>query len=306
MTTDSTRTKKSSTYVFLTLVGASMLFPFVWMILTALKSPENVSVIPPQWIPKPCLFSNFVEAWKAVPFGRGYINSTLVVVTVTLGQVFTSSLAAFAFARLRFPGRERLFFCYLATMMIPGAVTMIPVFVLLAKMPAVLDAVFSSQAGFFSRSLYFWGDTYMGKLVGVDSYFALMAPGMFSAYGTFLLRQFFMSIPADYEDAAKIDGCGLFGIYWRIILPMSKPALTTLAIFTFMGAWKNFMWPLVVTHSQELEVLPVMLTSFQGQYQTDWTLLMAGSLITLLPMLVMFVVGQKYFMKGIKIGGIKG
>ncbi|MBI3008123.1 MAG: carbohydrate ABC transporter permease [Candidatus Omnitrophica bacterium] len=268
--------KKILSYILLSIFGVSMIVPFLWMVSTSLKEPGDVFTYPPKWIPKPIIWENYPKAWNAVPFARGYINSIFVGVTVTFGQVFTSSLAAYAFARLSFPGRDKLFLGYLGTMMIPGAVTMIPVFILLRKLG--------------------W----------IDTYKALIIPSMFSAYGTFMLRQFFMSLPTDLEDAAKIDGCSLFGIYTKIILPLSKPALATLTIFTFMGSWMSFMWPLIVTNSMELKTLPVMLASFQGLYTTDWTLLMAGSIIVLSPIVVVFILGQRYFVEGIKLGAIKG
>jgi multiple sugar transport system permease protein len=246
------------------------------MLSTSLKEPGAVFTFPPQWIPKPVMWENYVRAWKAVPFGRFYLNSIFVAVCVTFGQVFTSSLAAYAFARLHFPGRDKLFLCYLATMMIPGSVTMIPVFILL-------------------------------KTIGwIDTYWALIVPGIFSAYGTFMLRQFFMGLPKDLEDAAKIDGCSLFGIYYRVILPLSLPALATLTTFTFMGSWNSFMWPLIVINSMEKKTLPIGLASFQGLYTTDWTLLMAGSIIVLLPVLIVFIFNQRFFVKGIQLGAVKG
>ena len=211
--------KKILSYILLSLFGVSMIVPFLWMVSTSLKEPGDVFTYPPKWVPAPIIWENYPKAWNAVPFARGYMNSIFVAVTVTFGQVFTSSLAAYAFARLSFPGRDKLFLGYLGTMMIHGAVTMIPVFILLRKLG--------------------W----------IDTYKALIIPSMFSAYGTFMLRQFFMSLPTDLEDAAKIDGCSLFGIYTKIILPLSKPALATLTIFTFMGSWMSFMWPLIVTNS---------------------------------------------------------
>jgi multiple sugar transport system permease protein len=186
------------------------------------------------------------------------------------------SLTAYAFARLRFPGRDKLFFAYLGTMMIPGSVTMIPVFVI------------------------------MKKLHWINSYEALIIPGLFSAYGTFMLRQFFMGLPRELEEAAKIDGCSLFGIFWKIILPLSKPALATLTTLTFMGSWNNFMWPLVVTNSTEMKTLPIGLQSFQGMYNTEWTLLMAASIIVLLPVIVVFLANQRFFEEGIQLGAVKG
>jgi multiple sugar transport system permease protein len=301
------RAKATGTYLLLSLLGLSMVFPFYWMVTTGLKAPEAAFRHPPQWFPHPVMWSNFAEAWQAAPFGRAYFNSFLVALLVTLGQVFTSSLAAYGFSRLRFPGRDGLFLGYLATMMVPGAVTMIPVFILLTKVPVVLNLLLSPHARVFSASFYLFRELYAGRIVGLDSYFALIAPGLFSAYGTFMLRQFFMTIPKYYEEAAKLDGCSHFGIYWRVILPLSLPALATLTIFTFMGAWKSFMWPLIVTQSEEMKTLPVILQSFQGRYEgTNLTLLLAASLIVLLPVLVMFVAGQKYLMQGIRIGGLKG
>jgi multiple sugar transport system permease protein len=213
---------------------------------------------------------------KTVPFIRFYLNSVFVSTLTTFGQVATSALAAYAFARLRFPGKDKIFFAYLATMMIPGVVTMIPVFILL-------------------------------RILGwVDTYKALILPGIFTAYGTFMLRQFFMTLPKELEDAAKIDGCSYFGIFWRIILPLSKPALATLTTFTFMGTWMNFMWPLVVVNSHEKFTLPVGLSYFQSLHHTDWTLLMAASVMMLTPILLVFIFNQRYFVEGIKLTGIKG
>lgn len=269
-------TIKSLTYIALAFVGFTMVIPLLWMLSTSLKDSGSVFQFPPQWIPRPALWRNYIEAWNAMPFGRFYLNSIFVGTVVTLGQVVTSSMAAYAFARLKFPGRDKLFFGYLATMMIPGSVTMIPVFILV-------------------------------KMIGlVDTYTALILPGFFSAFGTFMLRQFFMSLPRELEEAAKIDGCSLFGIYWRIILPLSKPALATLTTLTFMGSWNNFMWPLIITNSTEMKTLPIGLQSFQGQYETNWTLLMAGSLIVLIPVIVVFLANQKFFVEGIQLGAIKG
>lgn len=290
--------KKGFAYLFLSVGSITMLLPFIWMVATSLKEPSAVFTIPDnflrQLIPDPVVWANYPTAWTAVPFPRFYFNTILVTVCITLGQVITSSLAAFAFARLNFPGRDKLFFGYLATMMIPGVVTMIPVFILLRKL-----------GDLWNTDLYFLG-AYFGKPVGIDSFFALIVPAMFSAYGTFMLRQFFMSLPVELEEAAKIDGSSLFGIYRRIILPLSKPALATLTTFVFMGSWKDFMWPLIVTNSIEMKTLPVGLASFQGLYTTEWTLLMAGSIIMLAPIIILFIFNQRFFVEGIKLAGIKG
>ena len=268
-------------YITLGLVTITMVAPFLWMVTTSLKEPGQVFEAYKaewwrDWIPMNFVWENYVKAWKVVPFARFYFNSIFVAVVTTIGQVGTSAMAAYAFSRLTFPGREKIFMSYLATMMIPGAVTMIPVFILL-------------------------------RMLGwIDSYKALILPGIFTAYGTFMLRQFFLTLPKDLEDAAMIDGCSYLGIFWRIILPLSKPAIATLTTFTFMGTWMNFMWPLIVVNSQELFTLPVGLAYFQSLHTTDWTLLMAGSLMMLLPILLVFIFCQRFFVEGIKLTGIKG
>ena len=285
------------------ILGITMLIPFYWMIVTSLSAPGSLDL---QLIPDPVMWENYPKAWMAVNFGRGYINSMLVTMCVTFGQVFTSSMAAYAFARLDFPGRDKVFLAYLATMMIPKDVTMIPNFILLKYIPEGLNILFSPENLFWTQDLFLFGKYYMGKPIGYDSYFALIMPGLFSAYGTFMLRQFFMTIPTDLEDAAKIDGCSYFGIYWRVILPLSKPALATLTTFTFMGSWKEFMWPLVITSSLDMKTLPILLQYFQGLYFTEWNLLMAGSVIMVIPALIMFLFAQRFFVEGIQLGAIKG
>jgi len=272
--------RKTLLYLLLSLMGISMVLPFLWMLSTSLKEPEEVFIqVKPwwrNWIPKRIVWENYYRAWKAVPFGRFYLNSIIVAICVTIGVVFTSSFAAYAFSRLNFPGRDKLFFAYVATMMIPGSVIIIPQFVLI-------------------------------RVLGwVDTYRALIVPAIFTAFGTFLLRQFFMTIPKELEDAAKIDGCGYFGIYWRIILPLSKPALSTLAITTFQGNWGSFMWPLLVTNRTEMRTLPIGLEYFKSQYTAEWTLLMAGSVMVILPIIILYVFNQRFFVEGVKLTGIKG
>ena len=253
-----------------------MIVPFVWMISTSLKDPGNVFVYPPQWFPRPLVWENYARVLKQIDFARYFLNTAFITICVVSGQLFTSSLGAYAFARLNFPGRDKLFLLYLGTMMIPGQVTMIPIFIFV-------------------------------RIIGwIDTYAALIIPGCFTAWGTFLLRQFFLTIPKELEDAAAIDGCSAFGKYWQIILPLSKPALATLGVFAFMGTWNSFQWPLIVTISEKMRTLSVALASFQGVYRTDWTLLMASSVLTLLPILVIFMFGQKYFVEGITLTGLKG
>lgn len=263
-------------YSVLTLGACSMILPLLWMISTALKSPGDVFAYPPKCLPTPIHWDNFSQAWNSVPFARYYLNSIYVAFCVTIGQVVTSAMAGYAFARLNFPFRDKIFFGYLATLMIPGSVTMIPVFIII-------------------------------RMLGwVDTYQALIIPGIFSAYGTFMLRQFFMSIPRSLEEAAMIDGASLPRIFLTIILPLSKPALATLSIFTFMGNWGSFMWPLVVTYSDNMRTLPVGLMNFQGAYNTEWNLLMAGALIVMIPVLLVFIINQRFFVDGIKLSGMGG
>ncbi len=223
------------------------------------------------------VWSNYRTVIEKIPFARFYWNSVLVAFCVTMGQVFTSAMAGYAFSRLSFPGRDKLFFGYLATMMIPYAVILVPIFILMT-----------------------W-------LNWIDSYKALIVPAMFSAYGTFMLRQFFMTIPVDLEDAAKIDGCNYIRIFWNIILPLSKPALATLTVFTFMGSWMSFMWPLIVTNRVEMKTLPVGLAYFQETgFGTQYELLMAGAFMAVIPLVIIFIFTQRFFVEGIKMQGIKG
>ncbi len=262
-------------------VGAvSMAAPFLWMISTSLAEAGQVFAENrpwwQEWLPTSFVWQNYMKVWSVVPFAQFYLNSIFVSLCITFGQVATSAMAAYAFARLNFPGRDKLFFGYLATMMIPGAVTMIPVFILLRH--------------------FGW----------IDTYKAMILPGIFSAYGTFMLRQFFLTLPKDLEDAAKIDGCSYVRIFWHIILPLSKPALATLTTFTFMGSWMNLMWPLIVVNTHKKYTLPVGLAYFQGVHGTDWTLLMAASMMMILPILIVFLFNQRFFVEGIKLTGIKG
>ena len=254
----------------------TMLAPMAWMISTSLKTNIGVFELPPRWIPSSPQWGNYPRTWDMLSFGRASCNSLFVSLCVTFGQLITSSMAGYAFARMRFWGRDKIFMGYLATLMVPGAVTMIPVFILLR-----------------------WLDW-------IDSYKALILPAIFTAYGTFLMRQFFMSIPKDLEDAAKIDGCGHFGIYFRIVLPLSKPILATLGTFTFIGTWRDFMWPLIVINSEKMQTLPIALATLQGENYTNWPLLMAAALVVMAPLLVVFIFNQRFFTESIKMSGIKG
>ena len=253
-----------------------MLLPFVWMISTSLKQASEVFTFPPQWIPSELNWSNYTRALTAMPFGRFYINSFVVALSVTVVTIVTSSLAAFAFARLRFRGRDTLFLVYLATLMIPFTVLLIPNFILVR---------------------------YLGWY---DNYAALIFPPAFSAFATFLLRQYFRGIPMELDAAARIDGATSFRIWWQIIMPNSGPAIAALAIFVFLGNWNEFLWPLVVTNSESMRTIPVGLNAFQGQFGVRWELLMAAAVVAMLPVMIVFMLAQNWFIKGITMTGMGG
>lgn len=296
------RNGRLAVFGLLVLLAASMLFPFYWMAITSLKGKADVFSTEPKLLPGRQLAERVVDdpgwffhsgtgnysqllAWQRLVesgsgprgFSRFVLNTVFFALAITLGQVITSSLAAFAFARLRFPGRKQVFFAYLATLMIPATVTMIPSYILLRELG--------------------WVNTYQ----------AVILPSVFTAYGTFMLRQFFLTIPREIEDAARIDGCSPLGLYWRIALPLSTPALAALSIVAFVGSWRSFMWPLIVSSSEDLFNLPLGLTLFRGMYtDPDWPLLMAGSMVMTLPMILVFIAGQRYFVEGIRLGAVKG
>lgn len=257
---------------------AVMVLPFVWMLSTSLKSQEYILETPPQLIPTPITFESYARLAERIDLTRVFFNSMFVAVMGTLGQVIISAMAAFAFARMTWRGRNTVFILYLATMMIPGVVLVIPQFILI-------------------RSLG-WTNTYL----------ALIVPGMFSAFGTFLLRQSFLSLPKDFEEAAFVDGANYFTIFWRIVLPLSQPALATLSIFSFMGLWNAYLFPLFVARREEVMTLPVALATLQAgpRALTEWNIVMAGSVVAVLPLLILYAVAQKWFVQGVVSSGIKG
>jgi multiple sugar transport system permease protein len=251
-----------------------MLTPFVLMLVVSLLPLS--SFLKREFSLDVLTLNNYVETFQAVPFGRYYFNSLLVSTTVTVLQILISSLAAYAFARLRFRGRETLFLLYLATLMIPFPVTLIPNFLIVKNLG--------------------WYDTYL----------ALIVPSLFSVFSTFLLRQYYRGIPLDLDEAARMDGASSFRIWWQVVVPLSGPVLATLAIFTFQGTWNDFLWPLVVTTSERVRTIPLGLSMFVGQYSTAWNLLMAGAVIALLPVLIVYIIGQNWFVKGITLSGMGG
>jgi multiple sugar transport system permease protein len=263
-------------HLLLILGGLVMIVPFAWMVSTSLKSGEYVLSMPPQWIPSPATLDSYRRIFDLYPIGRMLFNSLLVAGLTTLGQLITCSMAAYAFARMKFRGHNLIFLLYLATLMVPFQVTITPLFILMR--------------------IFDWINTYQG----------LILPGVFSAFGTFLLRQAFLTIPTEYEEAAYMDGASPLTIFLRIVLPLSKPALATLSVFAFMGSWNAFLWPLFIVREETLMTLPVGLATLQGRWLTEWNLVMAGTVITVLPMLLLYLVAQKYLVQGYVMSGLKG
>ena len=265
-------------WVALTLLGIFWMVPFLWMVSTSFKGIDEVYAFPPRFVPELVRWSNYVEAWQAIPFTRFFFNSLFVACATTVAVVLTSSMAGYSFARLRFPGRDLLFLAYLGTIMIPFPVLIIPLFIL------------------------------MRQLGLVDTLAGLILPAAFTAWGTFLMRQFMLTIPREIEEAARMDGASFWRIYLQIILPLSRPVIATLGIFTFLGSWNDFLWPLITISSVENKTLPLGLTMFQSQIpiKTPWQLIMAAATFSVLPVLIVFVLGQKYYVRGIATTGLKG
>jgi multiple sugar transport system permease protein len=266
--------------VYLLCSAGAVLFilPFIWMISTSLKDSTAVFTFPPQWIPHPAKWSNYPESWTLLPFTRFLINTCIITFSCIIGQAVSASLVAYGFARMEFKGNRTLFIILISTMMLPGQVTMIPSFLIF-------------------KALH-W----------INTFKPLIVPAFFGggAFFIFLLRQFFLTIPRDLDEAATIDGCNKFDIFWRIMLPLSKPVLAAVVVFSFIGNWNDFMGPLIYLNSEQNYTLAVGLNLFQGYHQTAYNLLMAASLIVLLPVLIIFFLAQRYFIEGITLTGIKG
>ena len=259
------------------IVGACLyLFPFLWMISTSLKAPTELMTNPPTWFPETPQWSNYIDALNYFPFWRYLLNSVFLVVMTMIGSIFSSALVGYAFARIEWPGRDVWFAILIATMILPSAVTMIPQFILF-------------------------------KNIGwTNSYLPLIVPAFTgNAFNIFLLRQFFRTIPMQLTESARIDGCSEFGIFARIILPLSKPALATVAVFSFMGAWNDFMGPLLYVNDKMSYTLSFGLRTFQMQSGTMWNLMMAASVVVAIPTLILFFTCQKQFIEGVNLTGIK-
>lgn len=265
--------------VYLALTVASLLFflPLLWVLTTSLKALPDAFLYPPKWVPIPPVWDNYSEAMLRRPFGLYFLNSSIITGLDIVGRVISCSLVAFAFARLRWYGRDTLFIAMLALMMLPYQVTMIPQFILFTQ--------------------FGW----------IDSFLPLVVPNFFAhPFYVFLLRQFFLGIPRDLDDAARIDGASSLGILRWIILPLSRPALATVAIFTFQWSWNDFLLPLIYLHSKTRYTVALGLLGFQDEFGTQWTLLMAASVVAMLPVLLLFLFAQKYFIQGIAFTGLKG
>jgi multiple sugar transport system permease protein len=271
----------TTSYALAIFFAISMLMPFLWMISTSLKDINHVFTMPPQWIPHPPHWENYARIFEVMNFGRYWLNTALVTIGRVGGQFIACTLAAYAFARLRFPGRNVLFFLLLSSMMIPFETLMVPTFVL------------------------------MKNLHWINTYWALIVPQALGAFGgafnVFLLRQFFLSIPKEFEDSAVIDGAGPFRIFWSIMLPLAKPALAALLIFSFRGAWDDFTYPLIVTNTDSMKVLSLGILGFKGMRagMTQWNLMMGAATLAILPVVIVFILAQKYFIEGITVGGLK-
>jgi multiple sugar transport system permease protein len=262
-------------YVVLTAIAMCALFPILWAVSGSLKTAGEVTM--PTLLPAHPQWSNYREVFAVMPFWRMFVNSVVYAACVSIGQVFFCSLAGYAFARLRFRGRDTLFVLYLGTLMVPLTVTVIPQFILM-------------------------------RVAGLtDTPWAMIVPGLFgSAFGTYLMRQFFRTLPDELEEAAILDGCSPWQIYWRILLPHAKPAVMVLAVLTWVNVWNDFLWPLLMIQRSSIATLTLGLVRMQGEYSARWPVLMAASVLILLPLLLVYAVAQRAFIRGIAVTGLGG
>lgn len=268
---------RTVSYILLAVISVMMLFPFFWMVRSAFMTNREITTVPIQWIPSSFNFDNFMEAFTEDSFGRYFLNSAVIVLINMVGAVLSSSFIAFGFARLKFKGRGLWFALLLSTMMIPYTVLMIPQFLL-------------------------WQ-----AVGGYNTFLPLTVPCFFgSAFNVFLVRQFYTGIPKEYDEAALVDGANYFVIYSRIILPMAKPVLCTVGVFTFMNTWNDFMGPLLYLDKPQLKTVSLALQNFMGQHTSQWNLLMAVATVITVPMIVVYFAAQRYFIEGITFSGLKG
>ena len=270
------RIQHSVLFVVLLVIGLTMLVPFFWTLSSSLKYAREIFEYPIKWIPEVLRWSNYEEVWTRVNFLTYYLNTIKLSLIVTIGQVFTCSLAAYSFAKMDYPGRDKIFLCYLATMMVPWHAIMIPQFIIIKNL------------GFY------------------DSHWSIILMNLFSAFGVFLLRQFMLGIPMELSEAARIDGCGELKIYSQIIMPMCKPGLATLVVFTFNFMWNDYMGPMIYLNTDKLKTIQIGLAAFRTEYGAEYGLIMAGTVCSLLPMVLIYCVAQKYLIEGIAFSGLKG
>jgi len=263
-------------YIILSIFAVIIIFPFFYMVSTSFQTIGELFAYPPILLPKRLYFDNYFKIFEVIPFSLGFFNSTFVALAQTGGHLFFDSLAGYALAKLRFPGKEKIFVAIIATMMIPPQALLIPLYVLMTK--------------------FNWVNTYQGLIIPNN---------IISAFGIFLMRQYMLSIPRDLIDAARIDGASEFRIYIQVALPVSKPIIAALSIITFNWSWQNFAWPLIITDSINMRTLPVMLTILQGEHVSDWNLILAGAVLSLLPIFIAFLLLRKWFIKSISLTGIK-
>ena len=270
------RIQHSVLFVVLLVIGLTMLVPFFWTLSSSLKYDREIFEYPIKWIPEVLRWSNYEEVWTRVNFLTYYLNTIKLSLIVTIGQVVTCSLAAYSFAKMDYPGRDKIFLCYLATMMVPWHAIMIPQFIIIKNL------------GFY------------------DSHWSIILMNLFSAFGVFLLRQFMLGIPMELSEAARIDGCGELKIYSQIIMPMCKLGLATMVVFTFNFMWNDYMGPMIYLNTDKLKTIQIGLAAFRTEYGAEYGLIMAGTVCSLLPMVLIYCVAQKYLIEGIAFSGLKG
>jgi multiple sugar transport system permease protein len=260
-----------------------LVVPLLWMLVTSLQTQGEANRFPPVLLPHHPRLANYADAWHTAPFGTFFLNSTLVTLVVLVSNLVVCSLAGYAFARVRFLGRKSLFLVLMATLMVPFQVTMIPVFLIVK-----------------------WFGDNVSPALGINHLGALMLPNLATAFGIFFLRQFFQTVPVELEEAARVDGTSRIGVLFKIVLPLSMPAMSTLGALTILTSWNDFLWPLIVITNQDQMTVPLGLSYFQGAHQTNWPLLMAGDVMSLLPMLAVFVLAQRHFVQSVAGTGLKG
>jgi ABC-type glycerol-3-phosphate transport system permease component len=269
-------TARVATQVLLILAAAVTVIPVIWTVLSSLKSNDTIFAVPMQWLPDSLHWNNYSEAFEVAPFGRYFLNSTIIAVSVTATTVFFGAMAGYGFSKFRFPGRDLVFGLILVTFMIPFPVIMIPLFVLVRN--------------------FGWVNTYWGLII----------PGALTGFAVFMMRQFIQAIPSELFDAARIDGAGEMRIFLTMVLPLARPALATLGILTFLESWNNLLWPLILIQSEEMETIPLGLTKFSTLYSTNYVQMMAMAVIASLPVLIVFLIGRRQIINSLMMSGIKG